>query len=250
MATTPEVSTITKIEQDFSWLKAHAVTALLTAVLLSGAAWGSVTVVEGIIAKHDAANNATEQKIADASAQVQQTLLAQLNQQAAENAAREAQYTAQLKSLTATLAASREQTKQQVATDATLDAQSAAARLVQQTKAAPTDATASGDSVVLTLPLTRKVVQDEDNFAQATADVNNLSQQLAIQQSRSMDALGQLDTANQVIAADKTELIARIDADNSACKVQLDQQAAKARKRTLWLTILSAIGGFAARSAL
>lgn len=241
------VSVITK---DLSWIKTHIVTALLTAVLLLGTAYCSITVVEGIIAKHDAANNAVQAQIAAAATQTQQMLLAQLNQQEAAFAARDALVQAQLKSLTATMAASREQTKQQVATDQTLDARAAADRLISQTKASPNDVTVNGDIVSLSLPVTRKVVSDEDNLAQATADVENLGNQLSLQQERATDALGQLGTANQVIAADKTELIARIDADNAACKVQLDQQAAKARKRSLWLTILAAIGGFAARSAL
>ena len=247
MADTPAVSVITK---DLSWIKTHIITAMLAAALVAGTAYSSVTVVENIIAKHDAARDTAEQKIADQTAATQAMLLAQLSQQEADANARELQYQAQLKSLTSQLAVSRAQTQQQVATDNTLDVTSAAERLADQTGFKDGSISIKDGNIQLQLPVARKIVADEDNLAQANSDVNNLSQQLAIQQARDTDALGQLDTANKVIAADKTELIARIDADNAACKVQLDQQAAKARKRSLWLTILGAIGGFAARSAL
>ena len=72
----------------------------------------------------------------------------------------------------------RAQTAKQIKTDATLDAQSAAARLVGQMKASASDVTVSNDIVSMTLPLTQNVVASLDLLQQAQSDVNNLQSQL------------------------------------------------------------------------
>jgi hypothetical protein len=46
-----------------------------------------------------------------------------------------------------------------------------------------------------------------------------------------------------VIAADKDELVQAVKADDAACNVRVDAEAAKGRKRTFWGTIGGVIAG-------
>ena len=108
----------------------------------------------------------------------------------------------------------------------------------------------SNDIVSMTLPLTRIVVADLDLFQQAQSDVTNLQGQLSAQQILTSDSKVETADANKIIAADKIELIATIKADNSACQVRVDAQASKDRKRGLWASLASFIGGVIVRSVL
>ena len=144
----------------------------------------------------------------------------------------------------------RAQTAKQVATDSTLDAQSAVARLTTQTKANPGDITTSNDLIVLPLPVARTVVSDLDIMVQAQNDVSNLQSQLDAQTTITNDTKNQLSTTNQIIVADKLELIATVKADNDACNVRVDKQAAKDRKRGFWATLVGIATGVVLRSVL
>lgn len=247
MSTTP--TSIATIERDITWIRSHAIIALLTVALIAGSIIGGVSIFETLIERHDARVAASQLAKEGVDTASQQALLTQLQQMQTANAARDAQQTALITTLVTQMAAQRAQTQQQIKTDAALDAQSAAVRLVAQTKAAPNEVTVSGNIVSMDLPLTRIVVADLDLLPQAQSDVVNLQAQMDAQKILTSDAKTELSTANQVITADRVELLQTIKADNAACQVRVDIQAAKDRKRGFWVALLGAIaGGFIGHS--
>lgn len=248
MSTTP--APITTIERDITWIKGHAIIALLTVALIAGSIIGGIALFEHFIDAHDARVAAQQDTKAAAAAQTQATILAQLQQEHAENTARDAQQAALIQSLVSQMAQTRAATARQIQTDATLDIKQAAQRLAAQTKSENGDVGIQNDLVTMTLPLTRIVVANLDQLAQAQSDVTNLEGQLDAQKILTSDAKVELSTATNVIAADKTELLTRIDADNAACQVRIDKQAAKDRKRSAILAVITYIAGLATRSLI
>jgi len=222
---------------------------LLHLAVIAGLIYGGVVGIEDLVAKHDEKVAATQLQRENVDTSTQAALLSQLQKQQSDDEARDSQALLTIQSLVQQMKTSRTQTAVQVKTDASLDAQDAASRLVSQTKSGATDAVANGNTVVLSLPLTRIIVANLDELPQAQSDVVNLQGQLTAETTVATDTKGQLDTANQTIVADKTELVAAIKADNAQCKVQVDQQAAKDRKRGFWVTLLAIAGGVALRSA-
>jgi hypothetical protein len=239
MSDTPLV----KIEQDIAWVKGHVLGVLLAVALIAGGIIGGISLFENLVEKHDARVAAQQLQKEGVDTTAQAALMTQLQQEHADSMARDAAQTTLINSLVSQMAQQRAATAKQVTTDASLDAKSAAARLVEQTHAYLTDVTVSNDTVTMTLPLTRTVVADLDLFVQAQSDVTNLQGQLAAEKILTSDAKVELATANNVITADKTELIATIKADNAACAVKVDQQASKDRKRGVWFGIASLIAG-------
>lgn len=249
---TPEtpVSPIATVERDIIWIKGHAVVALLAVALIIGSIIGGVALFDGLLEKHDARVAAAQLQKEGVDTATQAAFAQQLAQLQAANTARDAQQTALIQTLVQQMSQQRAQTAKQIKTDATLDAQSAAARLVGQMKASASDVTVSNDIVSMTLPLTRNVVASLDLLQQAQSDVNNLQSQLGAQQILTSDAKVETVAAQQVITADKAELIQTIKADNAACKVEVDAQAKKDRKRGFWATIGGIVGGVILRSVL
>ena len=244
------VSVVTTVEKDITWIRSHVLIALLTVALIAGSIIGGIALFEGMVEKHDARVAAAQQAKEGVDTATTAALVAQLAQDHAANVARDTAQTALIQTLVTQMAQQRAQTAKQIVTDGTLDAKTAAARLVQQTKASPSDVTVSNDIVSMTLPLTRIVVADLDLFQQAQSDVTNLQGQLSAQQILTSDSKVETADANKIIAADKIELIATIKADNSACQVRVDAQASKDRKRGLWASLASFIGGVIVRSVL
>jgi phage FluMu protein gp41 len=239
MADTPLVT----IERDITWIKGHVLVVLLAVALIAGSIIGGISLIESLIQRHDERVAAAQLQKEGVDTSIQAAFMTQLQQEHADNLARDVAQTTLINSLVSQMAQQHAVTAKQVVTDSTLDTKAAAARLVTQTKASPSDVTASNDTVTMTLPLTRTVVADLDLFAQSQSDVLNLQGQLGAQKILTSDSKVELGTANQVISADKTELIATIKADNSACDVRVDKQAAKDRKRTLWVSVASVIAG-------
>jgi len=231
------------IERDITWVKGHVLAVLLSVVFIAGSIMGGIYLFENLKEHHDERIAAEQLKKEGVDTSIQTALLAQLQQEHSDNMARDAAQTALIKSLAAQMTQQRAATAKQVTTDSTLDAKAAAARLVAQTKASPSDVTTNNDFVTMTLPLTRTVVADLDLFAQAQSDVTNLQSQLGAQKILTSDAKVELGTANGVIAADKVELIATIKADNDACNVRVDKQAIKDVKRGVWFSIASTVVG-------
>lgn len=256
MATAPVVpaapasSVITTVERDITWIRAHVLLALLAVALIAGSIIGGIALFERLIEAHDERAAAAQQAKEGVNTAAQAALLAQLQQEHSENLARDTANTALIQSLVAQMAQQRAVTAKQVQTDATLDAQAAAARLVTQTKSTPADVTVSNDSVSMTLPLTRIVVANLDQLAQAQSDVTNLEEQLDAQKILTSDSKSELSDANKLIAADKLELISTIKADNAACNERVDTQASKDRKRGFWAAVASFAVGTIFRGAI
>lgn len=241
---------ITTIEKDLTWFHAHILAVVFSVVMLAGIIIGGIGLFETLIEKHDARVAAAQLQKEGVDTATTAGLIAQLTQIQASNTARDAAQTALIQTLVQQMSQQRAQTAKQIKTDATLDAQSAAARLIGQMKAIPSDVTVSNDIVSMTLPLTRNVVAALDLLPQAQADVNNLQAQLGAQQILTSDAKVEAAAAQNVIAADKAELIQTIKSDNAACKVEVDAQATKDRKRGFWATVGGIIGGVVLRSVL
>jgi hypothetical protein len=239
MADTP----IQTIERDITWIRGHAIVALLTIALLAGSIIGGIYLFESLKERHDERVAAAQQQKENVDTATQARFMDLLQQEHSDNLKRDAAQTALIASLTSQMAQQRAATARQVTTDATLDAKAAAARLIAQTKASPSDVTTSNDTVMMTLPLTRTVVADLDLFAQSQSDVTNLQGQLGAQKILTSDSKVELDAANQVITADKVELIATIKADNDACNVRVDKQVIKDVKRGFWMSAASAVVG-------
>ena len=257
MSSTPNPivpSSISVVARDLSWIHAHLLTALLTTGLIAGSVIGGVSLFESEIEKHDARVAAAQQKQEGVDTATQQALLAQLQQDRAADATRDSTQTALIQSLAAQLTQQRTATARQVQTDSTLDAQSAGTRLSEQTKAAPGDLTVANNLITMSLPLTRVVIADLDQYQQSQNDVTNLQSQLGAAQILTSDAKTELADANKIVAADKLELVATVKADDAACVVStnraVDAQAAKDRKRGLWVAIGSAVLGVLVRGAL
>lgn len=244
------VSTLATVEKDITWIKGHILASILAIALIAGSIIGGIGLFESLIEKHDTRVAAAQLQKEGVDTATTAALMAQLAQDRAANTARDAAQTALIQTLVQQMSQQRAQTAKQIKTDATLDAQSAAARLVGQMKASASDVTVSNDIVSMTLPLTRNVVASLDLLQQAQSDVNNLQSQLGAQQILTSDAKVETAAAQQVIAADKAELIQTIKADNAACKVEVDAQAKKDRKRGFWATIGGVLGGVILRSVL
>lgn len=243
-AVTPVVpSPVTAITKDIAWIRGHVIAVVLALVVIAGSIIGGIALFENLIERHDEATAARQQKKEGVDTTAQAALVAQLAQEHADNVQRDAAQTALIQSLIAQMAQQRAATAKQVATDATLNAADAGARLAAETKAGPGDVTVANDAVTMSLPITHRVVEDLDLLSQAQSDVTNLTGQLGAQQILTSDSKVELATANQVITADKVELIATIKADNAACDVRVDKQAAKDRKRGFWISLVSGIGG-------
>lgn len=234
---------IAAIERDITWIRGHILVALLAIVVLAGLIFGGVSLIEYLNDKHDARVAAAQQAKEGVDTATQAALVAQLNQDRVANAQRDAAQTALINTLIAQMAQQHAATAKQISVDSTLDAKSAGARLAAQTKAGPGDVTVNNDLVTMTLPLTRIVVADLDLLPQAQSDVTNIQGQLDAQKILTSDAKVEAADANKVIAADKLELISTIKADNAACDVRVDKQAAKDRKRGFWATVAGVVTG-------
>lgn len=237
------IPTDTTIVKDITWIRTHILICLLAIVVIAGGIFGGVSLVENLIERHDTRVATAQQKAEGVDTATQAALMAQLAQYRTVDASRDATQTALIATLISKMNQQHVVTDQQVKTDATLDSDSAAARLAAQTKASAGEVATSNGSVVISLPVTRTIVASLDQLPQAQSDVVNLQGQLNAQQILTTDAKTELGTANQVITADKVELIATIKGDNDACNVRVDAQAKKDRKRGFWATLAGIAGG-------
>jgi hypothetical protein len=243
-------TSITTIEKDITWIRAHILASLLAIALIAGSIIGGIGLFEGLIEKHDARVAATQLQKEGVDTATTAALMAQLQQDRTANTVRDTAQTALIQTLVTQMAQQRAQTAKQIVTDSTLSARAAADRLISQTGVSPSQVTVINDAVTMDLPLTHIVVTNLDQFRQSQSDVTNLQGQLGAQQILTTDAKSELSTANQIITADKVELIATIKADNSACKVEVDAQSKKDRKRGIWASIASFAGGLIVRGLL
>lgn len=219
--TTPETF-VQKIEADYSWFKLHLIALVLTGLFLYGGVVLTMNGVRKLINDHDAAVAAAQQKQEGVDTQTVQSLVAQLQNEQTENATRDAQQTALIQSLVAQMKNNQAATQKQVQVDQSADAASTATRLAMQTKASSADVIASNNSVIMALPVARTVTSDLDLLSESQSDVTNLQGQLQAQQILNNDSKVELQTANQTIAADKTELVQTVKADDAACTTKVN----------------------------
>lgn len=242
-----ETQAIGTIKRDFSWLQHHLVVAVGALIISAALVYGAVNMVDGIITRHDEKKDAIIQKILDDSKANQAAILAKMSDDQKANAIKDAQTQATIDSLLAQVAADRVALKQQLQKDSTLDAQGAAARLVEQEHANPSQAKAVGDTVVVDLPLTRQIVGDLDKYVEAQKELVNAAAQLEAQKTLTADAKQNFDNAQKVIAADKDTLAAQIKADAADCKVQVDKANAAGNKKGFWGYVAGIISGILLR---
>jgi hypothetical protein len=218
---TTEAPVVSSITTDWNWIKAHAALLVLVASLTAGSVYG----VTNIIANHDAANA----KLADARLAVAtaQTTAAQqqLAQEQTQLLALVQQLQAQNAKLSQSIVQRNAQTATQVKTDATLNAQEAAVRLSTQTQAQPGEVVAANDTVVLDLPMSRRVVGDLDLLVSAQNNLSDTQTELANET--------QLFNKSQEEVADQTKVISDLQAQSKEQTVAYNMEltAVKAQAR-------------------
>jgi hypothetical protein len=172
VATAPVVPSL--VSKEISWLKHHLI---LTGVLILSL-YGGVYGVFSLIDKHDKARDT--QNAAALQLVVSQVKVLQDNMAAHDAAAdaRAAQLQTIIQQQNATIAATNKALQGQLEKNATLTAQQAAARLVEQYKADAKQAQASGDNVLVDLPLTRQIVSTFDQNVACQANLVATGKQL------------------------------------------------------------------------
>lgn len=221
-ATTP-ITTI--IKRDYAWFTQHILLLAFIALLVGGAVYG----VDSIIARHDAATSDKFAVLLQQQTAQTKVLQQQMAADQAANDLRDAAYQKTIASLSQSIVQRDANAKKQTAVDATLDANAAAARLVQQTNAATGEITVAGSLVTMDLPITRNVVADLDNLSRITGDLADTQGQLTAQSSLTADATQNLADAQKVIAAQNLQL-----ADQTkSCTAQITTLKAAARKSKL-----------------
>lgn len=217
--------TLSFLQADLKWLRAHVVLVLLTALLITGAVYG----VDSLIERHDAANSQKWEQVLAAQEKQTQSLTTLFQEQIkADYAANQELVTsnAKLEQAISERDVALQRQKQQ---DATLDAQGAASRIVQQTKAQPSDAQAAGDTVVMSLPLSRTIASDLDELQSAIDDAADTKKQLANETQLAANAQSDFTTAQKLIASKDADIA---DAAKS-CDARVAFVKAKARKSFL-----------------
>ena len=245
--TTPApVGVVTTIEKDYTWVKAHILALVLSLVLILGTAAGAVYGVESLIAKHDlAAEQRADAKLtvivaaANDSLQksnaVNQQLLQMISQLQAQNT-----------QLAKSVAQRNAQNAQQQKIDASLNAKDAATRLSAQTQSSPGEITVTGNDVVLDLPVTRRIIADEDALVTTTANLKDTTTQLANETA----LFNKSQEANAAQAKSITDLQAQNVGQAAACAAEVKTVKAQARK-SKWKYFLGGyIAGLATRGAI
>lgn len=159
--TTPPATPVTienQLASDWKWVTQHLLALAIVVILVIG----GVYFVENMVAKRDAADAAKYAAILNTQAQENSTLQKQIGVDEQQFSILQNQINAQQKQLDQAINSRNQQLAQQVKTDATLSAEQAAARLVEQTQSQPEDITAQGNNVVATLPVARGIVASLD----------------------------------------------------------------------------------------
>jgi hypothetical protein len=240
-APTPPVtqpSTIVSVvARDWSWFVSH----LVALVIVIGISIGGIYALESLNAKRDAATLAKDNAALATVVAQNQTLIAEAQSKDALLQQAITALSAANAQLSAKQTARNTQLATQVKTDATLSAQQAADRLTQQTNAAPGEITASGDTVVADLPMSRTIVTDLDELPVATANLADTQKQLANETEIATTAEADVTAQKAEIAGLNMQL-----ADSAvACAAEVKTEKAKARKGKLKWFGIGFIVGFA-----
>jgi len=214
----------------------HLFTLAIVGVLVIASVYG----VEKLIYAHDSQTSAKYNAIVAAQTQQTQILQKQLQTDEASWAQVEAQLLAQNAQLTQQITARNQAVAAQVKNDATLSTQQAAARIAQQTNAAPGEVVASANDVTIDLPITRIITSDLDQLPVAESDLADTTSQLKNETQIATNAQSDATEAKKVVAAQVTQLA---DQDK-ACKAEVATVRSDARKGKLKWFFIGVFTGF------
>lgn len=215
----------TKLKADYSWLTHHLILLAITGVLIISGIYG----VESIIVQHDEAAASKYSSILAAQVQQTQVVEKQLASDEEHWTQVEKSLLDQNAQLSKTIATERQQIEVQRKVDATLNAQQAAERLTQQTKASVGEIVANGDNVIVDLPITRGLVSDLDLLDETQVTLAATQTQLANETTIADNAKADSAAKSTVI----TNLQAQNDAQVKSCDAQIAVVKAKARRSKL-----------------
>lgn len=210
------------LAKDWTWFTSH----LTAIVIVIGLIVASVYFVESLEAKHDAKEAAIYTSLSAAQTAQNQALETQLKTDESNWTVIQSQLLAQNSQLAQAVAQKNQQLSVQVKTDATLDAQSAATKLEQQTGASSGEVVAQNNNVVLDLPVTRRVVSDLDTLPVVQSNLASTQTQLTnettVANNNAQDAADQ----KKVVAGLQTQ----ITDDSKACDAKVAAANAKVKK--------------------
>jgi hypothetical protein len=232
---TAPTSVVSSIKHDWTWFQQHLLGLVFVALLIGGAVYG----VEGIIARHDAANDSKWAAILATQVAQTKTLQAQFASFEQESAARDAQYQATISSRAQNISKRNVAAKQQATVDATLDAAGSAQKLAAQTQASAGEVAVSGNNVVLDLPITRRIVVALDALPVAQADLADTQSQLVAQTALTVDANHNLANSQAVVASFAQQSIDQ----TKSCNAQIKSIKAKNRRTNIKFFIAGVIVG-------
>lgn len=235
----PPVSVITK---DWDWLKTHILLLAVTGIFVVGSVYG----VESLIARHDAASAAKYSVLLATQIQQTQAVEKQLATDEAHWTQVEQTLLNQNAQLSKTIVTENKQVENQRKADATLNAQQAAERLTQQTKAASGEVVASGDNVVVDLPITRSIVSDLDLLVGTQDTLKATQTQLVNETTIADNAKSDAAAKNTLI----TNLKAQNDAQVKSCDARIALVKAQARKGKLKWFVSGVVVGFIGKRLL
>ena len=199
---------------------------ILTGILLAGIALG-IWGIQGMMEKHDQAERLRAHE--DLATVVEQVKNLEQTQAAHDQAAaeREARTDALVNTLLAQIAARDKALDEQIKKNATLTAAQAAAKISDQYKAQPGEVTASGDNVLVDLPVSRQIVSTYDSLQTCKADLTDTQEQLTAVQGVVGALKTQVSDRDATIAAKNTELEKQKKADDEDKKVAVDHEKKK-----------------------
>lgn len=219
----PPPSTLSK---DWTWITSHVVAVLLVLGLVAASVVGSVYFVENLEAKHEAKEAALYSSLSAAQTAQNQELETQLKSDEQNWAVVQTQLLAQNSQLAQAVAQKNQQLAVQVKADATLDAQSAAAKLEQQTGANSGEVVAQENNVVLDLPVARRVVSDIDTLPVVQSTLASTQQQLTNETTIATNAQADDSAQKQLVSG-----LQKQNADDSkACDAKVAAANAKVKK--------------------
>lgn len=225
----------TKIRTDYNWIVNHLILLAVTGLLVFLGIYG----IENLIEKHDAVVANRDSQILSAQVQQTQAIEKQLTSDEAHWTQIEQALLAQNAQLAKTIASEKLQLAKQVQENATLTAQQAAERLIEQTKATIGEIAASGDNVVVDLPIARKLVDTGDTLVATKIELANTQTQLTNETTIADNA--------KADAAGKDTVISNLKATNAAqiksCDAQISLVKAHARKGKLKAFALGFVTG-------
>jgi len=236
-STPAPVTPVAVITKDLTWLKTH----LVLLVIVVALAVGSVYAIEGLVAKHDIAQEARDQQLLTLVTSQTTDLKTRMAQDEQTAVQRDQQYATIISQLSGTISKQTGQLQQQVKQNATLNATQTARAITDKTKAQLGEVTAVGDNLTLDLPIARQINSDLDTLATTTLQLGETQKQLQAQTSLTTDAVLDATNAKKVIDSQDVQL-------KDAAKVCTDQintvkaQARKSKIKWFFAGVLTGLG--------